>query len=53
VPIFDHLGRPVAAMSIAFPLFRFKEDRKPEIVKMIMDLGHEASVSLGYVSTSV
>lgn len=48
VPIFDHLGRPVAAMSIAFPLFRFSEDRKPEIVQTILELGREASVSLGY-----
>ncbi|SMX31569.1 DNA-binding transcriptional regulator KdgR [Actibacterium lipolyticum] len=49
VPIFDHLGRPVAAMSIAFPLFRFSEERKPEIVRTILELGKEASDSLGYV----
>ncbi|MEM5469311.1 IclR family transcriptional regulator domain-containing protein [Celeribacter marinus] len=49
VPIFDHLGRPIAAMSIAFPLFRFNEDKKDEIAEMIMDLGREASESLGYV----
>lgn len=48
VPIFDHLGRTVAAMSIAFPLFRFSEERKPEIVKTLIELGLEASVSLGY-----
>ena len=48
VPIFDHLGRTVAAMSIAFPLFRFKEEQKSEIVKTIIELGLEASVSLGY-----
>lgn len=50
VPIFDHLGRPVAAMSIAFPLFRFQEDRKPEIARTIIKLGHEASISLGYTA---
>jgi IclR family KDG regulon transcriptional repressor len=48
VPIFDHLGRPIAAMSIGFPLFRFSEERKPEIVKTIIALGKEASASLGY-----
>ncbi len=47
VPIFDHLGRPVAAMSIAFPLFRFDEEKKPEIARLIVDLGREASASLG------
>ncbi|PRY80618.1 IclR family KDG regulon transcriptional repressor [Yoonia maritima] len=53
VPIFDHLGRPVAAMSIAFPLFRFSDERKPEIIKTIIKLGQEASTSLGYVPHSV
>ncbi|GAA3865449.1 DNA-binding transcriptional regulator KdgR [Celeribacter arenosi] len=48
VPIFDHLGRPIAAMSIAFPLFRFSEEKKPEIVETIIALGSEASESLGY-----
>lgn len=48
VPIFDHLGRTVAAMSIGFPLFRFKEERKSEIVRTIIELGQEASASLGY-----
>lgn len=48
VPIFDHLERPVAAMSIAFPLFRFQEEKKPEIARTIMELAQEASTSLGY-----
>ncbi|WP_417258839.1 IclR family transcriptional regulator domain-containing protein [Celeribacter sp.] len=48
VPVFDHLGRPVAAMSIAFPLFRFDEAKQPEIAQTIRDLGLEASLSLGY-----
>ncbi len=48
VPIFDHLGRSVAAMSIAFPLFRFSEEKKPELVAKIKEHGLEASISLGY-----
>jgi IclR family transcriptional regulator, KDG regulon repressor len=48
VPIFDHLGRSVAAMSIAFPIVRFQESRKPEIVELIKSLGAEISSSLGY-----
>lgn len=49
VPVFDHLGRPVAAISVAFPLFRFQEDRKPEIVRTLMEMGAEASASLGFI----
>lgn len=51
VPIFDHLGRTVAAMSVAFPLLRFSEERKPEIVSTLIELGQEASTSLGYTPT--
>jgi IclR family transcriptional regulator, KDG regulon repressor len=49
VPVFDHLGRCVAAMSIAFPLIRFQEERKPEIIALIKTLGAEISASLGYM----
>lgn len=52
VPIFDHLGRTVAAMSIAFPLFRFNEEKKPQLVQTIKELGMEASVSLGYTPSN-
>lgn len=48
VPIFDHLGRSIAAMSIAFPLFRFSEEKKPALVQTLKDLGLEASMSLGF-----
>ena len=48
VPIFDHMSRSVAAMSLAFPVFRFPEDRKPELVRTMIDLGHEASAFLGH-----
>lgn len=48
VPIFDHLGRTIAAMSIAFPLFRFSEEKKPALVQTLKDLGLEASMSLGF-----
>ncbi|WP_137133250.1 DNA-binding transcriptional regulator KdgR [Rhizobium sp. FKY42] len=48
VPIFNHLGKPIAAMSISFPLFRFQEDRKPEYIALLKDAGSEASRSLGF-----
>lgn len=51
VPIMNHLGQPIAAMSIAFPLFRFSDAKKPDIARLIMDLGREASNSLGYQAT--
>lgn len=47
-PILDHLGRSVAAISISFPLFRFDEARKPEIVTLLKACGEEASRALGY-----
>ena len=48
VPIRDHLGRSVAAVSIAFPLFRFEEARKPEYVAMLKACGNDVSRALGY-----
>ena len=48
VPIVDHLGRTVAAMSLAYPVFRFPQDRKDELVDTMIRLGQEASASLGH-----
>lgn len=48
VPILNHLGRSVAAMSISFPLFRFDEARKSEYVALLTDAGREASRGLGH-----
>lgn len=47
-PIFNHLGRSIAAMSISFPLFRFDEARKPEYIGLLTSAGLAASVALGY-----
>jgi len=49
VPVFDHMGKTIAAISISFPLFRFDEVRKPEYVSLLMNAGREASAGLGYV----
>lgn len=48
VPIFDHLDRPIAAISLAYPVFRFPEERKAELVEAMILLGREASQSLGH-----
>ena len=47
-PVRDHTGRSVAAISVAFPLVRFDETRKPEYVRLLLDAGREASSSLGW-----
>jgi IclR family KDG regulon transcriptional repressor len=48
VPILDHMSKPVAAISISFPLFRFDVERKPEYVSLLTTAGREASRGLGY-----
>ena len=53
VPILDHLGRSIAAISISFPLFRFDEARKAENVALLKACGEEASRALGYTGPSL
>ncbi|MEJ8473199.1 DNA-binding transcriptional regulator KdgR [Roseibium algae] len=52
-PVFNHLGKPIAAISIAFPLFRFDEARKDEYVNLLTTCGLEASSALGYRAPKV
>ncbi|CAM3482144.1 DNA-binding transcriptional regulator KdgR [Paracoccus nototheniae] len=48
VPVMDHAGRSVAAISIAFPLVRFDEARKPDYVRLLLEAGRNASAALGF-----
>lgn len=48
VPVLDHAGKSVAAISIAFPLIRFDETRKSEYVRLLTAAGRAASTALGY-----
>jgi len=48
VPILDHVGNSVAAISIAFPMVRFDETRKPEYVRLLLAAGATASAALGH-----
>ncbi|MBB4952144.1 IclR family KDG regulon transcriptional repressor [Agrobacterium vitis] len=48
VPIFNHLGKPVAAISIAFPLFRFDEAKKQDYIDLLIAASTTASAALGY-----
>ncbi|SPF78117.1 IclR family transcriptional regulator domain-containing protein [Pseudoprimorskyibacter insulae] len=47
-PILDHMGKSVAAISIAFPIFRFDEAKKPEYIALLREAGQEASAALGF-----
>lgn len=47
-PIFNHLGKSIAAISISYPTFRFVEDKKPETVKILKDVCLAISQQLGY-----
>ncbi|HBF28701.1 DNA-binding transcriptional regulator KdgR [Rhizobium sp.] len=48
VPIFNYLGKPIAAMSIAFPLFRFDEANKQGYIDLLRSVSEQASKALGY-----
>lgn len=47
-PVLDHTGKSVAAISIAFPLFRFDETRKEEYIRLLTEAGRNASGALGH-----
>ena len=47
-PVLDHMGKSVAAISIAFPMFRFDEAKKADYIELLREAGREASAALGY-----
>ncbi|MDH4415055.1 MAG: DNA-binding transcriptional regulator KdgR [Rhizobium sp.] len=53
IPIFNYMGKPVAAMSISFPLFRFDEARRSEYAKLLKDASATASSALGFHGADV
>ncbi|TRL42660.1 IclR family transcriptional regulator domain-containing protein [Rhizobium straminoryzae] len=50
IPVFDHLRKPVAAISISFPLLRFDEARKDDYIRLLTECGLAASTALGFRS---
>lgn len=50
--VVDHTGKSVAAISIAFPLFRFDETRKAEYVALLKSACLEASEAMGFAGES-
>lgn len=49
VPIFDHLGTVIAAVSISGPTMRMTEERIEQLKEKMMDIGRKISARLGYV----
>lgn len=47
VPVFDHVGRVVAAISLSFPVVRFDAGRKVEYAALVRRAGRETSEGLG------
>ncbi|WP_234990369.1 IclR family transcriptional regulator domain-containing protein [Aquimixticola soesokkakensis] len=48
VPLLNHIGTPVAAISVSFPLFRYDEARRAEYIDLLTRVSQEASLALGY-----
>ena len=53
VPVLDHLGKSMAAISMSFPLFRFEESRRSEYTGLLMEVGREVSAQMGYSSWTI
>ncbi|WP_456279227.1 IclR family transcriptional regulator [Bacillus sp. AK128] len=53
VPIFDHLGKAIAAMSISGPTIRMTGERMEHLQGKMKKMGHELSTRLGYSSSSL
>ncbi len=47
VPIFDRINRPIAALSISFPTFRYDESKEAETVAMLQAAAKDISAQLG------
>lgn len=48
VPIFDHLGRAISAISISGPTMRMTEERIRELKDKMIETGEKISARLGY-----
>lgn len=49
VPIFDHLGKAIAAVSISGPTMRMTSERLEELKPRMLEIGGKISTRLGYV----
>lgn len=49
-PIFDHLGKAIAAVSISGPSIRMKKERLQQLADRMLETGAKISARLGYVN---
>lgn len=47
-PVFNHLGEPVAAISVGGPIVRLSAERLAELAKVVTDVAFRASAHLGF-----
>lgn len=47
-PVFDHLGRPAAALSVSGPAYRLSMERVRELADVVMSTASRISRQLGY-----
>jgi DNA-binding IclR family transcriptional regulator len=50
VPVRDHLGRCVAALSVSGPDYRLPTELLPEVAAVVSDAAEEISARLGYIA---
>lgn len=50
VPVRDHLGRCVAALSVSGPDYRLPEERLEEVAAVVVDAAEEISARLGHAA---
>lgn len=50
-PVLNHLGQSVAAISVAFPLFRFDENQREDYIELLTGAGQEASEAFGFTGS--
>jgi IclR family transcriptional regulator, KDG regulon repressor len=49
VPIFDHLGKVIAAVSVSGPTIRMTDERLEQLKPRMIEIGKQISARLGYV----
>jgi DNA-binding IclR family transcriptional regulator len=48
VPVYNHLGNVIGAVSISGPAFRFDPEANPDMIKGLRDAGLRISAKMGY-----
>jgi DNA-binding IclR family transcriptional regulator len=49
VPIFNHVGAVIGAVSVSGPIFRFDPETMPELIELLKEGGLEISARMGYM----